>query len=189
MEAERRRWTERPDRLDRHRTIKANMGENMKNPIETWALDREIVLVKVLNHPRHKVFAAWTDPDALTKWYGPSRLDIETHEADIREGGIWRFDMVGTFDGTEQRFENHMRFLEIVPDERIVADYGTPAPNDPDRFRVTVTFDKQDDGKTVLTMRQLHPSCARRQVVIGFGAVEYGMQTLEGLSTWLDARA
>jgi uncharacterized protein YndB with AHSA1/START domain len=157
----------------------------MNNPIETWALDREIVLAKLLNHPRDKVFAAWIDPEALAKWYGPAGLSIETLEADIREGGVWRFDMVGVFDGKEQRFENRMRFLEIVPNERIVVDYGTPNPNDPVRFRMTVTFDEQTDGKTVVTLRQLHPTRERRQVVIGFGAVEYGLQTLDGLAAWL----
>jgi uncharacterized protein YndB with AHSA1/START domain len=152
------------------------MIENMANPFDTWALDREIVLVKLLNHPRDKVFAAWMDPKALAEWYG----------ADIREGGIWRFDMVGVFEGRKQRFANLMRFLEIVPNERIVMDHGTPEPNDPDRFRVTVTFDEQADGKTVLTLRQLHPSPERRRFVIGFGAVEYGLQTLDGLAAWLD---
>lgn len=158
----------------------------MENPIETWSLDREIVLARVLNHPRDKVFAAWMDPDALAKWYGPAGLAIETHEADIREGGVWRFDMVGAFDGKEQRFANHMRFLEIVPNERIVVEYGTPDPNDPDRFRMMVTFDEQTDGKTVITLRQLHPSRERRQAVVAFGAVEYGMQTLDGLAAWLE---
>lgn len=143
------------------------------------------MLARVLNHPREKVFAAWLDPDALSQWYGPAGLHIETLSADIREGGIWRFDMVGNFDGKPQRFENMMRFVEIIPNERIVVDYGTPAPNDPDRFRMTVTFDAQSDGKTVLTLRQLHPTAARRQIVIGFGAVEYGMQTLDGLDAWL----
>lgn len=157
--------------------------------LDTWSLDREIVLVKVLNHPREKVFAAWMDPEALAEWYGPAGLSIENLEADIREGGLWRFDMVGVFEGREQRFPNLMRFREIVPNERIVMDYGTPDPGDPDLFRVTVTFDVQDDGKTVLTMRQLHPSRERRQVVIGFGAVEYGQQTLDGLATWLDRPA
>lgn len=161
------------------------MMDQIKNPIETWSLDREIVLAKLFNHPRDKVFAAWTNPDALAKWYGPEGLDIETQEADIREGGVWRFDMVGTFEGKEQRFENHMYFLEIVPNERIVMDYGTPDPNDPDRFRMTVTFDEQSDGKTVVTLRQLHPTRERRLAVIGFGAVEYGLQTLEGLDDWL----
>jgi len=155
---------------------------------ETWALDREVVLTKLLNHPREKVFAAWMDPRALAVWYGPAGLSIETHEADFREGGVWRFDMVGTFEGTEQRFANLMQFLEIVPNERIVVDYGTPEEDDPDRFRMTVTFDQQADGKTVLTLRQLHPSRERRQAVIDFGAVEYGLQTMDGLAAWLDDR-
>lgn len=162
------------------------MMKDMANSSEIWSLDREIVLVKLLNHPRDKVFAAWMDPEALAVWYGPTGLNIETHEADIREGGVWRFDMVGVFEGQPQRLANLMRFLEIVPNERIVADYGTPDPDDPDRFRVTITFDEQSDGKTVLTMRQLHPSRERRQVVVGFGAVEYGLQTMEGLAAWLD---
>ena len=158
----------------------------MASLFDTWSLDREIVLVKLLNHPRERAFAAWLDPAALAQWYGPAGLSIETQEADIRVGGVWRFDMVGTFEGREQRFPNLMRFLEIVPNERLVMDYGTPDPHDPERFRVTVTFDEQSDGKTVLTMRQLHPSRERRQVVIGFGAVEYGLQTLDGLAAWLD---
>ena len=158
----------------------------MTNPLETWSLDREIVLVKLLNHPRAKVFAAWMDPQALSQWYGPDGLAIETHEADIRTGGIWRFDMVGVFEGQEQRFPGVMRFLEIVPNERIVVDYGTPDPADPDRFRMTVTFDEQADGKTVLTLRQLHPRRERRQAVLGFNAVGYGLQTLEKLGAWLD---
>ncbi len=155
------------------------------NLTDTWSLDREIVLVKLFNHPREKVFAAWMDPKALAQWYGPDGLSIETHQADIREGGLWRFDMVGTFEGREQRFPNLMRFVQIIPNERIVIDYGTPEPNDPDRFRMTVTFVEQADGKTVLTMRQLHPSPERRKAVIDFGAVEYGLQTLDSLAAWL----
>lgn len=161
------------------------MMNAMANLFETWSLDREVVVVKVFNHPREKVFAAWTDPKALAEWYGPEGLSIETEKADIREGGVWQFDMVGTFEGQEQRLPNLMRFVQIVPNERIVMDYGTPEPDDPDRFHMVVTFDEQADGKTVLTMRQLHPSRERRQAVISFGAVEYGLQTLEGLATWL----
>lgn len=159
----------------------------MTSLLDTWSLDREIVLVKLLNHPREKVFAAWMKPEALVQWYGPAGLNIETHEADIREGGVWRFDMVGMFEGREQRFPNLMRFLEVVPNERIVADYGAPEAGDRDRFRMTVTFDQLGDAKTVLTMRQLHPSRERRQAVIAFGAVEYGMQTLDGLAAWLES--
>lgn len=154
---------------------------------DTWSADREVVLVKVYAHPREKVFAAWMDPAALGAWYGPDGLAIETFEADIREGGFWRFDMVGVFEGRAQRFPNLIRFIQIAPGERIVMDHGTPEPDDPDRFHVVVTFDAQADGKTVLTLRQLHPSRERRRAVIGFGAVEYGLQTLDSLGAWLDA--
>jgi uncharacterized protein YndB with AHSA1/START domain len=154
--------------------------------MDTWSIDREIVLVRVVNHPRVRVFAAWMNPDALAAWYGPAGLAIETHKAEIRTGGVWHFDMVGTFEGQPQRFANLMRFIEITPNERIVVDYGTTDPADPDRFYMIVTFDEQSDGKTVLTMRQLHPTRQRRQAVIGFGAVEYGLQTLDGLVRWLE---
>ena len=43
---------------------------NLTNPT-TWALDREIVLVRVLDATRDAVFAAWTDADAFCQWFGP----------------------------------------------------------------------------------------------------------------------
>lgn len=61
-------------------------------------------------------------------------------------------------------------------------DHGSDIDADPGRFRTTITFDAQSDGKTVLTLRQLHPSKDQRQAGIGFGAVEYGYQTLDKLA-------
>ena len=61
-----------------------------------------------------------------------------------------------------------------------------PAPK-PLSILTTVTFDAQSNGKTVLTMRQLHPTPAQRVAVIGFGAVEYGYQTLDKLARHLGA--
>ena len=48
-----------------------------------------------------------------------------------------------------------------------------------------LTLDEQADGKTVLTLRQLHPTAERRAAVIGFGAVELGLQTLQKLARHL----
>jgi uncharacterized protein YndB with AHSA1/START domain len=60
--------------------------------------------------------------------------------------------------------------------------------DDPNRFRVTVTFDRQGDDKTVLTLRQLHPTEAQRDTTIDFGAVELGYQTLDKLAAYLNGR-
>ena len=83
-------------------------------------------------------------------------------------------------DGTV--FTNRFDYLEVVPVERLVLDHGSDTDDDPARFRVTLTFDEQADGKTVLTLRQLHPSAEQRDEKIGFGAVELGLQTMQKLA-------
>jgi uncharacterized protein YndB with AHSA1/START domain len=148
----------------------------------TWALDREIVLVRVLDAAPEAVFAAWTDADAFCQWFGPGGFTCTVHEMDVRPGGRARFDMVSG-DGT--LYTNRFNYLEIVPATRMVMDHGSDIDDDPTRFRVTLTFDRQSDGKTVLTLRQLHPTVEQRNAGIGFGAVELGMQTMQKLADHL----
>ncbi len=85
------------------------------------------------------------------------------------------------------RDPNRIVYLEIAPTERLVFHHGADLDDDPGRFRVTVMFDEQRDGKTVLTLRQLHPTPERRAVTIGFGALELGYQTLDKLAEHLRA--
>jgi len=149
----------------------------------TWALDREIVLVRVLDATREAVFAAWTDADAFCQWFGPDGFTCTVREMDVRPGGRARFDMVSP-DGTV--YANRFDYLEVIPAERLVLDHGFDIDDDPARFRVTLTLDEQGDGKTVLTLRQLHPTVELRHEKIGFGAVELGLQTLQKLSHYLE---
>ena len=148
----------------------------------TWALDREIVLVRVLDAARDAVFAAWTDADDFCQWFGPEGFTCTVHEMDVRPGGQARFDMISG-DGTV--FTNRFDYLEVVPGERLVLDHGSDTDDDPAQFRVTITFDEQADGKTVLTLRQLHPTAELRDVKVGFGAVELGLQTMNKLARHL----
>lgn len=152
---------------------------------EAWPLDREIVLARVIDAPREGVFDAWIDPEQLTAWFGPSSFTIRTHEIDVRAGGRWRFDMVGP-NGIV--YDNRMTFLRIERPRLIEVDHGSDKDDDPGKFRMLVTFDVQADGKTVLTLRQMHPTRDRREAGIGFGAVEFGYQTLDKLADHLAAR-
>jgi uncharacterized protein YndB with AHSA1/START domain len=150
----------------------------------TWAVDREIVLVRVLDAPREAVFDAWTHADAFCQWFGPDGFTCTVRQMDVRPGGRARFDMTSG-DGTV--FTNRFDYLEIVAGERLVLDHGSDADDDPARFRVTITLDEQADGKTVLTLRQLHPTVEQRNATIGFGAVELGLQTMQKLAHHLRA--
>lgn len=148
----------------------------------TWALDREIVLVRVLRAPREAVFAAWTNADAFCQWFGPEGFTCSVRDMDVRQGGRACFDMTSP-DGTV--YTNRFDYLEVVPGERLVLDHGSDVDDDPARFRVTITFDAQADGQTVLTLRQLHPTVEQRDATIGFGAVELGLQTMDKLARHL----
>jgi uncharacterized protein YndB with AHSA1/START domain len=146
-------------------------------------LDREIVLCRVFNAPRPLVYRAWIEPGRMFQWFGPKGFTCEVHQqGEARVGAVWRFDMIAP---NGQRYDNRMQFLEIVPNEKLVFDHGTDKEDDPNRFHVTLTFAEQSDGKTVVTLRQLHPNRAQRDATIGFGAVELGMQTLDKLAEYL----
>ena len=125
----------------------------------TWALDREIVLVRVLDATRQAVFAAWTDANAFCQWFGPDGFTCTVREMDVRPGGRACFDLAAG-DGT--LFTNRFDYLEVVPVERLVLDHGSDTDDDPARFRVTLTLDEQSDGKTVLTLRRCGGSPSTR---------------------------
>jgi uncharacterized protein YndB with AHSA1/START domain len=122
------------------------IGSN--SPLDSWELDREIVLSRVIAAPRELVFKVWTDPQHLPMWFGPEGFKVETHEIDIRVGGQWRFVFVGQ-DGT--RYDNRMVFLKIEPPHLLEMNHGADTDDDPNRFRTIVTFDEQSNGKTAST--------------------------------------
>jgi uncharacterized protein YndB with AHSA1/START domain len=154
------------------------------SPLDSWELDREIVLSRVIAAPRELVFKVWTDPRHLPVWFGPEGFKVETHEIDIRVGGQWRFVFIGP-DGT--RYDNRVVFLKIEPPRLLEMNHGADKDDDPNLFRTIVTFDEQSNGKTVVTLRQLHPTKGHRDRGIGFGAVEYGYQTLDKLARHVEA--
>jgi uncharacterized protein YndB with AHSA1/START domain len=162
----------------------ANGRAGGDSSLDAWELDREIVLSRVVAAPRELVFRAWTDPRHLPMWFGPEGFRVETREIDIRAGGRWRFVFIGP-DG--MRYDNRIVFRKIEPPRVLEMDHGTDADDDPHRFRVIVTFDQQSNGKTVVTLRQLHPTKALRDGKVGFGAVEFGHQTFDKLAKHVEA--
>ena len=145
-------------------------------------LERELVLTRVLDAPRELVFSAWINPEHLSAWFCPEGYTSETHEIDIRVGGRWRFSYLSP-EGI--RYENRVVFLNIDEPNSIEFDHGPDEDDSATRFRVLITLDEQSNGKTVLSLRQLHPTKAQRDGGLGFGAVEIGNGTLNNLEKYL----
>lgn len=141
--------------------------------------DREIVLTRLFDAPRALVYAAFTDPVHMPKWWGPAGFTTTLHGMDVRTGGTSRYTMHGP-DG--KNWPNQVTYLEVVPGERLVYDHG-----DFERvhFRVTITF-MTTAGRTRLTMRSVFPTAEARDFVVRERrAIEGGNQTLDRLGAHL----
>jgi uncharacterized protein YndB with AHSA1/START domain len=57
----------------------------------TTPSDREIVLTRDFAAPPELVFAAWTRPELLMRWYGARGWNLVDCTVDLRVGGAWRF--------------------------------------------------------------------------------------------------
>ncbi|HEX7889522.1 MAG TPA: SRPBCC domain-containing protein [Ramlibacter sp.] len=82
--------------------------------METGSLDDRPSLRLVRRYPvaPEKVWRAWTDPQALSAWFGPGEANSVTlAEMDVREGGRYRIrfhtpdgeehEVSGTYEGVE----------------------------------------------------------------------------------------
>lgn len=145
--------------------------------------DRTIVQTRHYRAPPDLVFEAWTRPEHVDRWMGPHGYTTTTQSMDLRVGGQWLFTMVHAEHGT---FPNRVRYLEIVPGERLVYDHDGGEEDEARAFRVTVTFESDANGGTNLTMRSLFSTVEQVEQVKSFGAVELGQQTLARLGEALD---
>jgi uncharacterized protein YndB with AHSA1/START domain len=124
--------------------------------------DRELMLTRIINVPRAKVYRAWTDPEQLKQWFAPKPWTTPVAELDVRAVGSNLIVMRGP-DGNE--FPNRGVYLEVVPNERLVfTDAYTEAwqPSEKPFMTVILTFDNEG-GKTKYTARVRHWTVADRQ--------------------------
>jgi uncharacterized protein YndB with AHSA1/START domain len=110
---------------------------------------RELVITRVFDAPRDLVFKAWSDPEMLKHWWGPTGFTLPFLEMDQRVGGKWRACMRAP-DGTNHW--QHGVTREVVPSERLV--FTTVWEHDPEN-QMLVSIDLVAKGKkTEMTLRQ-----------------------------------
>src|SRR3981189_104790 len=77
----------------------------------------DLVLERVVDVPRELVWAAWTKPEHIKKWFTPAPWTTIDCEIDLRPGGIFRTVMRSP-EG--QEFPNTGCYLEVIENERLV---------------------------------------------------------------------
>jgi uncharacterized protein YndB with AHSA1/START domain len=148
-----------------------------------------IVISRVFDAPRELVFQAFTDPQHLSRFWGPKWTACTVREVDPRVGGAFRIEMRGP-DGAVYPCTGIYR--EIVPPERIVLE-GTAEDDNPcggglpPRSRVTIAFAAQGD-KTRLTIHARLQTNADRDAAIAGGFNEGWNDSLDRLAAALAGR-
>jgi len=85
----------------------------------TTPTDREIVMTRVFDAPRHLVWEALTKPELLRRWFGVHQgWSLAVCEIDLRVGGAYRYLWRGP-DGAEMGMRGVYR--EVAAPERLVA--------------------------------------------------------------------
>jgi uncharacterized protein YndB with AHSA1/START domain len=77
----------------------------------------DLLLERVIDVPRASVWAAWTRPEQLMKWFTPTPWTTVDCEIDLRPSGIFH-TVSRSPDG--QEFSRTGCYLEVVENERLV---------------------------------------------------------------------
>lgn len=147
----------------------------------------DLVLQREIDVPRELVWAAWTQPEHLVKWFAPAPWTITECEVDLRPGGMLRFVMRSP-EG--QEYPNIGCYLEIVPNERLVwTDALLPGyrPSEEPFFTALLTLESRGSG-TLYTAVAIHRDEASRKKHEEMGFHEgWGMvldQLVAYVKTW-----
>lgn len=139
---------------------------------------------KTIRATPERLFAAWTTPDQLMRWWGPHGVECIEAQVDLRVGGRYRL---------ANRFPEG-RVVWIVGEfERIerptllVYTWQTDADAQPER--VTVRFDATDHGTDVSVVHERIPhASARDQHRRGWEECLAALDALVGRSFGRDGR-
>jgi uncharacterized protein YndB with AHSA1/START domain len=115
--------------------------------------DREVVVTRTINGPARIIFDAFTKPELLKRWWTPKSFGVFflSCEADVRVGGRYRF-VFGLEGSPPMAFTG--KYVEVTPPTRLV---WTSDESEAGESVTTVTFE-ETAGKTLVVIREIHPS-------------------------------
>lgn len=103
-----------------------------------------IRLHRVLRASPEKVYRAFLDGDAMSKWLPPHGYTCKVHHFEPQVGGTFRMAFTNFTNGQTHTFGGE--YLELVPNERVRYTDKFDDPNLPGEIRVTVTLRKVTCG-------------------------------------------
>lgn len=114
---------------------------------QTDKKDIYLTLHRMIDAPVEKVFAAWTDPEQLRRWFAPDDAVVARAIAEAWVGGTFLVEMRGKDGG---KWIVRGLYREVVPNSRLVHTWCWEGSDD--ESLVTVEFEPEPPGTTRLTV-------------------------------------
>ncbi len=151
----------------------------MSDPTPAAADGQNVLITRIFDAPRERVFNAWTNPDELAAWYGPEHVDTprERIHIDLRVGGRYELTMVQRRGKGE--FAIGYEIVELVEPELIVLR-SDPMPEIGMREPTVLRVEFHDHGaKTRMTLSEgPYPPAGRGHAEVGYNAAFDKLATL-----------
>jgi uncharacterized protein YndB with AHSA1/START domain len=127
--------------------------------------ERELVLERVFDAPREKVYRVWTEPSLLKQWFAPLPWTTPGAALDVKPGGT---SLVVMRDPEGKDYPSQGVYLEVVKNAKLVfTDAFTTAwePSEKPFMLAIITFEDADGdpGKTRYIARVRHWSPEDRE--------------------------
>jgi len=148
---------------------------------------------RIIKAPRRAVYRACLDPDALAAWRVPDSMTGQVQFFEAREGSTFRISLTyqdpehspgGKTSVDTDTFQG--RFIELVPDEKIVEviEFESQDPSFAGEMTITTGFTDADEGTEITVLCQDIPAGIRPE------DNETGSeQALKKLATLIERRA
>ena len=115
-----------------------------------------IRLYRVLRTTPERLYKAFLDGDAMSKWLPPNGFTGKVHHIDAKVGGTYKMSFTNFSTGKSHSFGGE--FLELVPQERIRYTDRFDDPNLSGEMQTTVTLKKVSCGTELNIVQEGVPS-------------------------------
>ena len=115
-----------------------------------------IRLHRVLRATPEKVYRAFLDGDAMTKWLPPNGFTGKVHHIDAKVGGSYKMSFMNFSTGKSHSFGGE--YLELVPHERIRHTDRFDDPNLPGEIETTIDLKKVSCGTELSIVQESVPA-------------------------------
>jgi uncharacterized protein YndB with AHSA1/START domain len=126
--------------------------------------DRDILIERVFDAPRERVFQAFVDPELIPQWYGHRAGTTVVDKMDVRVGGEWRFVSQHPEHG-----ESAFRGIYRVVDPPAKLEQTFEWEGMPGYIAVETTTFEDLGGRTKVTTRSLFHTTEERDGMLASG--------------------